>query len=157
MSSTLPLATSTGRALLLADVHVDSLYDASLSPACKCQARYDTDGTCSEGSHRNPFGQFGCDPSPALAESALAAAAAALPSPDFIIFGGDYMAHSSPSAAATLAAVSAVTELLGEHWSGGTLITPNLGNSDVFGDCEFVCDFSASVIFDCLSSWHGRF
>ena len=114
----LPLASSTGRMLLLADVHMDSLYSSGLSSACKCEARYDEDGTCAEGATLNPFGQFGCDASPALVESALRAAADTLP--DFVIFGGDYMSHASPSADATLAAIASVTELLDTHFGSSS-------------------------------------
>ena len=148
-----PILSFSGQVLLISDVHIDNQYDGSLSSSCKCEARYDT-GTCSDNSLRNPFGQFGCDASPKLMQSALSAAAAVAPDPNFVIFGGDYMSHSSPSATATLSAISAVTDLLAQHWGDKSgdfdTIYPTTGNSDFYGD------YHLNITDDAENTWLAK-
>jgi len=134
-----------GEFLLITDIHLDLTYDGSLSSDCKCEARYDTSGTCGAASRQNAYGQYRCDASELLVDSALAAAAAALPNPAFVVFGGDYMRHSSTSEQETLQGVEAVTGLMAKHFprefgatdsAGSSLVASVLGNADFFPDYE---------------------
>ena len=87
--------------VVISDAHVDPTYNASLSRACKCNAEYDSDGTCvssgrPHGSRR--FGQYGCDAPRALFSSALAEARRVAPAPAFAVFLGDAARHAAHSA-----------------------------------------------------------
>ena len=76
------------RALVLADVHYDPLYDAHARPDCMCRSE------CANASATPlAFGQPGCDSPSALLDSTLSAAAGVLPSPDVVFIMGDNMAH----------------------------------------------------------------
>ena len=62
------------RALVLADVHYDPLYDAHARPDCMCRSE------CANASATPlAFGQPGCDSPSALLDSTLSAAAGVLP------------------------------------------------------------------------------
>eukprot|EP00935_MAST-01C_sp_MAST-1C-sp1_P000678 g678.t1 len=86
-----------GRFLWLSDFHFDAYYNKSLGSKCRCNQlkhRLKTlipDGECLQSVQ--PFGQPDCDAPWALEESAMKAAAAALPKPDFIVITGDYTRH----------------------------------------------------------------
>merc|ERR1740138_2032756 len=61
----------------------------------------------------NPFGKKGCDASRPLIESAIAAAAAASPDPDFILVTGDFSRHDTSNLGGVSNATAAVQEAIG--------------------------------------------
>jgi 3',5'-cyclic AMP phosphodiesterase CpdA len=169
--------SGAGKLLLLADVHLDAAYDPSRGPTCRCNAKFDDAlGTCKlaafssssssgSGSSRRgssgsgsgattaettAWGQFGCDSPYALVASAFAAAAAALPAPDVLVFAGDFMSHASASEADTLAGVGSVATALATAFprldAGGRPFAVALGNADLFDDyhLDFSTDRAAS-------------
>lgn len=126
------LSVRTNEVLLLTDVHLDLDYDAGLSSLCKCESRYDEDGTCFFSAKSNHFGQFGCDSSLNLLQSTLAAAAA-VSDPAFVIYAGDFARHSSPSGTSTFGAIRTVREQISTYFPSATIVA-NFGNSDMSKD-----------------------
>jgi sphingomyelin phosphodiesterase acid-like 3 len=108
---------SVEKVLILSDIHYDSLYDSSLSPTCKCNSQYDTDGTCTTGSWQDLNGQFGCDSPWALVESAISNAAKLVPDPNFILFLGDYVRHDPSSVQVALDGIKKVTEAIDYYFN----------------------------------------
>jgi len=145
-----------GKLLLMADVHYDAYYDPSRGPSCQCNAEFDdaletckfpstsesTDGLFVGSTN---WGQFGCDSPSSLVASAFAAAAATLPTPDVLVFAGDFMSHHSASEADTLAGVGEVASAMANAFpyvgASGRPYAVVLGNADLVEDYHF--DFVA--------------
>jgi sphingomyelin phosphodiesterase acid-like 3 len=90
----LAMVVGDGTFLLFSDFHYDPEYGTHLA----YQAR-----ACGPGAR--PSGQYGCDSPPELVENVIAAASAAFPNPDFIVFAGDINRHGMvqlPNAKAVL-------------------------------------------------------
>lgn len=112
--SALPLVPALGKFLVLADFHLDQFYVDSLAARpCLCHPR--PAHACIAASHA-PYGRYGCDSPYSLVASAVAAAQAALPDPDFVVVLGDMVRHGAHELARprlfTLAAISNVTALV---------------------------------------------
>ena len=137
-----------GKLLLMADVHFDANYDPSRGPSCQCNEKFDdASESCKLLASYNTWGQYGCDSPSNLVASAFAAAAATLPTPDVLMFAGDFMSHDASSEAETLAGVGEVASALANAFphegTSGRPYAIVLGNSDLVKDYYF--DFAASA------------
>ena len=142
----------TGQFLVITDIHIDAYYGTPSGYQCT-------------GASSPPFGTFGCDSPWSLFESVLAAAAIAVPSPDFILIVGDSLRHDMaalPNATATLVATMAnVTELVLRYFPesvvvpshGYHVIIDTLGNNDVVPDYVLPVAESPPILEAIANTW----
>lgn len=131
--SVLTVPSSALRAVVVTDVHLDPLYDATASKSCFC--RSECRGTA--GTHPQLYGQAGCDSPSLLLDSVLFAAARAFdPPPELLIMLGDHMAHRLKQHPGTLGVVFPnVTARIAQAFpSVRRACVVALGNTDVYPD-----------------------
>ena len=83
------------RGIVLADMHVDPMYQPTASPVdgCFCRASCSNTSLLWSGHAVRPFGQAECAAPNGLFEHMLASAARREPSPDFVFLLGDAIAQ----------------------------------------------------------------
>eukprot|EP00931_Biecheleriopsis_adriatica_P058967 TRINITY_DN35206_c0_g1_i1.p1 TRINITY_DN35206_c0_g1~~TRINITY_DN35206_c0_g1_i1.p1 ORF type:complete len:446 (+),score=59.29 TRINITY_DN35206_c0_g1_i1:134-1471(+) len=111
---------------------------------CFCHAdrtplRSRAQSDCEAGKAAAPFGRFFCDSSPALVESALEAAKAAEPAPDFVVVTGDFVAHGVSGSMPVLEHLAKMSQQLLAAFPDSRhihhpVIDVSLGNNDLEED-----------------------
>ena len=123
------------RVVVITDWHTNPQYNASLGASCRCTlwpGEAPQPG-CALAPPGSVYGQFGCDSSPALANSSLSAAALAAPAPDLVLVLGDLVTHDSPANSFTQATFHEMSRQISDAFPSRPYAcqTP-LGNNDVF-------------------------